>query len=533
MSTIVSRPFKVVYTDQPGTNIFFRSGILCPSTYNFSPPQRFGKLFVHLIGSLIGLDQTLVLEGNDVTLASSFVQLPKRQSRKDRDEKATSNDMKILEPQLKQGNMKSEQIKPLSKSQEITQNGRSDDEFGCLAKHYRSSIDLGNIEGNTFINQRKPEPSLNLMQNPARVHHKQSDENQVFSIIHSEQTPLRKRDKSTPVAIPSRVALVTPATAPHQCQDESQHISGRQQGSTPDKRKWDTSNSWIISQRKQQRTQRRAFASQSDNPFAFFQHDPNDAESFLESLSERSQQNQSCIIPEKVLQKFTRENNRRERFTRSHNIHPRATVQRRRRQILGSAPRVCNKDILRKKAQEASTCTGKVAPELQQTNMRSMATPWSSNMSEMSGGRSYPTEYTRMINAANTSQTNPENYMYRVANNSFDPPWGNSLLSQEKVTSDDRPNHRFQYVGQTEEGHFSQHQHGYYSDHTTLRVCGESNALESSNYMALQDMTYEEVLPIDYACEWSEGIQRDGPISFGSVGPHTSRGDVFAPPEFY
>jgi hypothetical protein len=62
-----------------------------------------------------------------------------------------------------------------------------------------------------------------------------------------------------------------------------------------------TSTVWRQARREQQRTQRHAFARSKENPFAKYEHDPNDSESILDALSHRAtpprQSPASSVIP--------------------------------------------------------------------------------------------------------------------------------------------------------------------------------------------------------------------------------------------
>jgi hypothetical protein len=57
--------------------------------------------------------------------------------------------------------------------------------------------------------------------------------------------------------------------------------------------------SWKQAKREQQRSQQRAFTQKRDNPFSLYKHDPNDAESYLETLSSRNTElsPQNSVIP--------------------------------------------------------------------------------------------------------------------------------------------------------------------------------------------------------------------------------------------
>jgi hypothetical protein len=147
-----------------------------------------------------------------------------------------------------------------------------------------------------------------------------------------------------------------------------------QQPSVPTFGKRDASNTWTTSQRKQQRTQQRAFTSRRDNPFAFFQHDPNDAESFLEGLSQSNTQPNNGIIPEEELRKFSDGTKRRGRFARPQPTRSNKPIERRRRQGTGSSKRVSNQDVLRMKAMEASSYSVGFVPS-QASPYSTFATP--------------------------------------------------------------------------------------------------------------------------------------------------------------
>jgi hypothetical protein len=60
------------------------------------------------------------------------------------------------------------------------------------------------------------------------------------------------------------------------------------------------SDSWKRTKQQQQKSQQRAFARHSDNPFKSFKHDPNDTESYLDqlaSISNRTTPTSASIIP--------------------------------------------------------------------------------------------------------------------------------------------------------------------------------------------------------------------------------------------
>ena len=115
-----------------------------------------------------------------------------------------------------------------------------------------------------------------------------------------------------------------------------------------------STNAWRQAKRKQERSQQRAFSSRKDNPFAFFQHDPNDTEAFLEGLSTRGTST-SSIIPERELEKETLEiasrMPRNKRVTNNGGRHT-PNPKRRRHTRISPLQDVSNEELLRSKAAE-------------------------------------------------------------------------------------------------------------------------------------------------------------------------------------
>lgn len=126
-------------------------------------------------------------------------------------------------------------------------------------------------------------------------------------------------------------------------------------------RKRQSPNVWNATRRKQQRNQQRAFVSRRDNPFAFFQHDPNDAETFLDGLSHAT--NEKSVIPPEALQNMPQQ-----RVQCIPSSRPRywGSYQRSKRNRSQFQERISNQELLRLKAAEAtsyaSDCIGSLSP---------------------------------------------------------------------------------------------------------------------------------------------------------------------------
>jgi len=113
---------------------------------------------------------------------------------------------------------------------------------------------------------------------------------------------------------------------------------------------------WQSDKKKQHKSQERAFASRSDNPFSSFQHDPNDAESFLDGLAKV---NCHPIIPPEELRRIdTSAHARGNLWGQSSRLF----TDRRRRQMSANSQFLSNHNILRMKAEEAQAYTKAFAP---------------------------------------------------------------------------------------------------------------------------------------------------------------------------
>ena len=124
------------------------------------------------------------------------------------------------------------------------------------------------------------------------------------------------------------------------------------------KRGSDGNASWNQAKRKQQKSQQRAFASKKDNPFAFYQHDPNDAESHLDALSSDNK-GTSSIIPAQELDSLRRKSvsYQRPRITDGRRAVTEQASQKRRRNF-SPYGRVSNQELLRMKAAEQEAYSG-------------------------------------------------------------------------------------------------------------------------------------------------------------------------------
>lgn len=353
-------PFRqLAYTDRPGSILFFQDGITGPGSYIFNCPTTFGKIFLHLFSSVVGLDASCVLAGNQRVQPSTFVPSSK---------KIPPKNFKSSEHMQKQKKTKQVASTRTSKAKV----GRKEDKaensrrrlphasfHACGSGRLRmklpfasrvSQVDEGKMvrRGPNTIpppSQRLPNKSLQVAPHSGGYLKKFSSLSQHEigrgdgcktedeEIIHIPSIPAHKETRQIPRELEVPVAM---------------HMS-IPRGVASKKRGIPTS--WHQTKRKQQRSQQRAFASKRDNPFAHFDHDPNDAESLLEDLSSRN-----SLIPQSKLDNLQRYSNIIKRSPRQANTWGigRQKMDRRRRRNAAHQP-VSNKELLRRKAEESQS----------------------------------------------------------------------------------------------------------------------------------------------------------------------------------
>jgi hypothetical protein len=141
-------------------------------------------------------------------------------------------------------------------------------------------------------------------------------------------------------------------------QNRSRHPIAPSSTESKRKRGSDGNASWNQAKRKQQKSQQRAFARKKDNPFAFYQHDPNDAESHLDVLSSDNK-DASSIIPAQELDALRRKSGsyQRPRIADGRRAVTEQASQKRRRNF-SPYGRVSNQELLRMKAAEQEVYSG-------------------------------------------------------------------------------------------------------------------------------------------------------------------------------
>eukprot|EP00980_Cylindrotheca_fusiformis_P007665 scaffold1605_cov141-Cylindrotheca_fusiformis.AAC.28 len=352
----------LAYTDMPGTMLFFQEGITSSGSYRFCCPRSFGKLFIHLVASVVGLDETCELEGNSNVHASTFQHSSEASTRNSK-KPTNSHSHKKAAPTRQIRNANPRFRRPTRESKSVETERQKIATNRLEKKNREPELEMPS-DAVTPLTERvverraavtpMPISTERVLQNKRNMGHDASSPNfarqltgknqQTDSCAMAEEASVERSMRRPPLRPLNNgpVAYISPVG-----------MSGRPPlKPASSKKKREYSGSWNQTKRKQQRTQQRAFASKKDNPFAYFKHDPNDAESFLEDLSAQNSANHS-IIPQAKLQELHRTNSRD--FHTSHHfqrsVHSFNDTKRRR--SFGGRPQVSNQDILRMKAAES------------------------------------------------------------------------------------------------------------------------------------------------------------------------------------
>jgi ATP-dependent DNA helicase HFM1/MER3 len=309
-----------VFTDRPGGIIMFRTNICGPCVHKVSCPNIFGRIYIHLVANLVGLDESLQIDGESEVAKPSSLFSPKASNTKKERGKAVSSSKSKL---------------PSIMSDMFT--GISD------IRMKRKSTENFATSNNVFT----PVSSLKVSQHVSNL---DRDTRESSMVTPSPHTPLKQ------------------SSIQKSAVGEPNQTSSRTYSSIPTKR-LRTGNSinstWQKEQKKQQNLQKRAFRSPKENPFAAFKFDPNDVEKVLEQESKKTLSEvkdeysiHSSIIPPRqarvIGHDYGSHSQRRSRFfgPSRNSQYKSFFVGSATRNRVGSAHIITGEELLRLKAQE-------------------------------------------------------------------------------------------------------------------------------------------------------------------------------------
>ncbi len=254
-----------VHTDRPGGSLMFRTKLCGPSSHRITCPQKFGRVYIRLVSNLVGLDESLALDGNDEIKKSSFVLTPvKSKTTASKKKKKTSS----------------------TKKRDTTQD---------MMRHMVRGIDDMRVPKRTTSNKKDKTKSMNLTPSSSAPKkqcttsctnvdsaRKRYKSNWSDTIVTPSPTPIAKypsKNSRSQVNTPTPFVNKSPALQSRAYGSTS--IISQESSSMGDRR----GDSWNKQKREQKVFQQRAFGSSKENPFSAFKFDPNDCERNLEQES--------------------------------------------------------------------------------------------------------------------------------------------------------------------------------------------------------------------------------------------------------
>jgi replicative superfamily II helicase len=268
-----------VHTDRPGGLLMNRS-IDQAGEHCISCPDKWGRLYVRIVGNLVGLDQQLSVDGNDAIQASSFTLSPK-----------ATKVAKVAKPKIgakskENGSSAYPKRRPDNKNPKrgtrILKAMVEGVEDYRVSKNKRAApFRKQDIQSNTSSGL-----CINLCE----------DEDMEQPVVSPSPPPPTNSHRSSTSATNHRVGGGSFRNWREQKRryEDVEQRNSRTSEIDSEPRSLGTM-SWKVEQREQAQLQKRAFTSPKENPFASFKFDPNNAERSLAFLSSCSSTTASTL----------------------------------------------------------------------------------------------------------------------------------------------------------------------------------------------------------------------------------------------
>lgn len=353
----------IAYTDRPNGGIMLKESIASPVAFRVPVPPHFGRITLKLVASIVGLDDTIILEGNDKTTPSALLAKNggafKSASVKNRhlDQKnrtavksqVTGRGSLIDDPRIQRKQATLVASEPTGKGNRqriyqsrlqhgfsnqtsVTPSPKPPSANDTAAMGRNASVQCSNAEKVPSVRLR-PQTRPNRAVAPITTHrngtHTTCHESalafavtqDVVAMQASQPDHLWKpaqgsrlcrnmltrgiHQSEVPVSRKSQNAGTNERFPPSTGCESSlrSEVPKRTFEQSGDDRQYstDVTSSWKRVKGRHQKQQQRAFVHKALNPFSHFQHDPNYSDKYLENLSAQSRSPKANIIPESAL----------------------------------------------------------------------------------------------------------------------------------------------------------------------------------------------------------------------------------------
>ena len=353
----------IAYTDRPNGGIMLKENIAGPAAFKVPIPPHFGKITLKLVASIVGLDDTIILEGNDKTAPSSLfaqnggglksasgkIRHLDQKNRAVVNSKVAGRGSLIEGPRIQQKQVPSVASEPTGKGERqclyqsrlqhgfsnqtsVTPSPKPPSANATAAMSRNASAQCPNAEKAPSV-RLLPQNGPNGAVAPITTHRNGS-----HITCHRSTLAFAETQDIVAVQASQRGYLWKPTQGSRLCRDvfprsiHQSEASGSRQSQnagtyerSPPSTGWESSlrsevpkrsfeqsrddrqyssdvtSSWKRVKGRHQKHQQRAFVHKALNPFSHFQHDPNYSDKYLENLSAQSRSPKDNIIPESAL----------------------------------------------------------------------------------------------------------------------------------------------------------------------------------------------------------------------------------------
>ena len=303
----------IAFTDQPNGCLFFQSNVDEPGEFRFRGPENFREMSVHLVSSLVGLDEVVTIVGN-VEVATG---LSVKGNLKDKGKPGAQTTQDIIEihPEGQTPNRSKKRVRDPQGSlrdgfkRQHDSNKRTPKRSPSMA--VTPSPLAAAVQGRPSSLQAKA-ASTSLRGKPIGF---SCPSSAISPLPHRESAPIGQVVRKSQVSIPCRApnqsaAYRSTARSGTTSSSDIQNFDHDRLAPQPVVMKPLSSASprgdWARQKREQGSLQTSVFRTKHENPFAKFQYDPNDAENNLDAITNANSAacaNAGSILPPDAFRK--------------------------------------------------------------------------------------------------------------------------------------------------------------------------------------------------------------------------------------
>ena len=329
----------LIFTDRAGGLLHYSEDITKDCEMKVLCPEKFGRAYVRLVSNLVGLDEQVMIDGNDRIQKSSFSLTPPQA-------KSSSKKGK------KQSKLTQQPAASSRSKRSIDNHRNSVSNVSDLRLHKRGKVQQKEQDDDDCIIIDPDAVDFEVSQPSGMGGQRSSKKKNVTPSPHPPTKHQGSNDNVTPVRNTTSSSAQRSQTMTNLSQQPHSASSGRRSNNTWSKNTAsnrtgprNSRSSWFNEKRHQKTQQQVAFNSPKENPFASYSFDPNNIESSLASNAE-----QSSIIPSNLSNAAL--STKKPRYGQSFRTPARTPATGNRRKSSAASHRISSVNLLQQKAAE-------------------------------------------------------------------------------------------------------------------------------------------------------------------------------------